>query len=146
MFICNINGVMDEIEPFENICNGDFDFIGLDSVLNFIHDLLGKGYRVSNYKKFREVERYNRRYSKYFIKKYDHKKKYGENIYLDASNKKVTIQSAPDQMRGQFNWIFILATKNSLKPKIKKFIRNIPVLGYLIWRLYRTIKKPSRDL
>jgi len=33
----------------------------------------------------------------------------------------------------------------SFNKKIKKYVRDFPVLGFLIWRVYRTIKKPSRD-
>jgi len=58
MFICGINGITDEIERFEGICSGGFEFFGVDSVMNFVSDITSRGYRLTNHNKYEEIRKY----------------------------------------------------------------------------------------
>ncbi|KIX12657.1 radical SAM protein [Dethiosulfatarculus sandiegensis] len=57
MFVFGINGVTDEVDRFSAICNGESPRLGVNSVLNFLHDLKQKGYQVIDSNKIVQVER-----------------------------------------------------------------------------------------
>lgn len=84
MFICGINGIMDEIDRLSAICHGNFQFLGLESVLEFIHDLQNSGVRLVDQNKLQEIETHTSR------KKEGLKKKCGEDKVKNYNKKLAT--------------------------------------------------------
>ncbi len=58
VFICGINGITDEIERFDKLCNGNFKFQGVESVIHFAEEIIDKGYRLVNNSKFLAVRKH----------------------------------------------------------------------------------------
>jgi len=59
MLTFNINGVMNEADRFDALCAGKSKFLGAESVVKFINEeIIQKGYKLTNYRKFLEVEKF----------------------------------------------------------------------------------------
>jgi pyruvate-formate lyase-activating enzyme len=57
MFIFGINGIADESARLDALCAGTWEFLGVESVLEFVQGIVGSGFRLVNPEKFAEVER-----------------------------------------------------------------------------------------
>ena len=56
MFIFGINGVLDETDRFGALCDGQWDFLGMESVVDFTDKLVDNGYDLYNREKFDEIK------------------------------------------------------------------------------------------
>ena len=97
-------------------------------------------YEEASFKEHRQIELYE-----------TVEKKQRNKHYRAENNKRVAVRYQPENKQRKFKPVIIPTTKNYLtrlgylKKKIKKYIRNFPVLGFLIWRVYKIIKTPSKD-
>ena len=55
MFIFNVNGVAEETDRFEAVCNGRSEFLGAEAAIAFIRDVERRGYEVTNKDQFERV-------------------------------------------------------------------------------------------
>lgn len=57
MFIFGINGSTDESVRLDALCEGKWEFLGVESVVEFVRGIVKSGFRLVNPDKFAEVER-----------------------------------------------------------------------------------------